>query len=74
MKRGKEMSAKYIIFIVLLILFMIFIIQNTASVTVKFLTFEAMMPRAVLLTITLAVGVFIGIFVPYGIKKDRKNK
>jgi len=67
------MQIKYIVLIILLILFIIFIIQNTASVTVKFLAFEAMMPRAILLTVTFAIGVLIGIFVPYRLKKEKKQ-
>jgi uncharacterized integral membrane protein len=71
--KTKQIRLKYILLIILLVLFIIFIFQNTASVTVRFLTFEAMMPRALLLTVTLALGVLIGIFVPYRLKKEGKE-
>lgn len=61
-----------ILAISLFVLFLIFIIQNSASVSVRFLVFEASMPRAILLTLTLAVGVLIGIFITYRFKKERK--
>ncbi|MBN1408773.1 MAG: LapA family protein, partial [Calditrichaceae bacterium] len=66
------MQTKYIIALILFVLFLIFIIQNTVSVTVKFLIFEATMPQAILLFITLAAGVVIGVFLPYRFKKERK--
>ncbi|KAA3612129.1 MAG: LapA family protein [Calditrichaeota bacterium] len=65
------MKTKYVILIVLLIIFGIFIIQNTASVTVSFLVFDATMPRSLLLILTFALGVFIGVLLPYNFKKHK---
>ena len=66
-----KMNVKYILVIILLSLFGIFIVQNTESVTVKFLMLDAMLPRAILLLLTLAVGILIGIFIPYQFKKHK---
>ena len=66
------MQFKYIITLILFVLFIIFVLQNTVTITVKFLIFEATMPQAILLSITLAVGVLIGIFIPYRFKKEKK--
>jgi uncharacterized integral membrane protein len=68
------MSAKAIIVIILVILFLIFVFQNIQTIAVNFLTFEISMPRALLLIITLAVGLLIGIFMPYEFKKNRSKK
>ena len=69
------MSVKAIIFIILIVFFLIFVFQNIQTVTVNFLMFDVSMPRALLLIITLAVGILIGIFTPYEFKKNRtRNK
>ena len=65
------MKAKYVIIIILLIIFGIFVVQNTISVTVSFLVFDATMPRALLLIFTFALGILIGIFIPYRFKKHK---
>lgn len=64
------MNIRKISIIVILILFLIFIFQNIQSVTVSFLTISVSMPRALLLSITLFVGILIGIFIP----RDRWKK
>ena len=65
------MKVKYVIIIILLIIFGIFVIQNTTSVTVSFLVLDATMPRALLLIFTFALGMLIGIFLPYQFKKQK---
>ena len=65
------MNFKNIILIILVIIFITFIIQNTTSVTVSFLLFNATMPRALLLIFTLAIGIIIGILLPYQFKKHK---
>ena len=65
------MKVKYVIMIILLIIFGIFVVQNTTSVTVSFLVFDATMPRALLLILTFALGILIGIFIPYQFKKHK---
>lgn len=63
------MNIKHVIVGVLIILFLIFIFQNTTSVTVAFLMFHITMPRALVLILSLAVGIIIGILLPYKFKK-----
>jgi uncharacterized integral membrane protein len=64
-------NVKYVITITLLIIFGIFVVQNTTSVTVSFLAWDATMPRALLLIFTFALGILIGIFIPYQLKKHK---
>lgn len=61
---------KYLI-IVLLIIFAIFVVQNMASVTVSFLVYDVTMPRALLLMFTLALGIVVGILLPFRLSKHR---
>lgn len=68
------MSIKIIIVLILLSLFLVFIFQNIETVSVSFLMFEINMPRALLLIITLAAGLIIGIFIPYEFKRSRSRK
>ena len=65
------MNTKQIILIAIAVLALIFIIQNTATVTVAFLFFEIAMPRAILLSFTILIGIIIGILLPYKIGKQK---
>ena len=65
------MNAKQIILIVIAVLALIFIIQNTATVTVAFLFFEIAMPRAILLSFTILIGIVIGVLLPYRLGKQK---
>jgi uncharacterized integral membrane protein len=66
------MNAKRIISIIILVLFLIFIFQNSTSITVRFLLYQVKMPTVILLVFIFALGVLTGIFVPYTFKKKRK--
>ena len=68
------MSFKMILMTIISILFFIFLFQNLATVTVNFLVFEVSMPRSLLLIITLAIGLLIGIFMPFELKKAQKKE
>ena len=68
------MSVKMIIISIIVILFFIFLFQNLDTVSVNFLVFEMSMPRALLLIITLAIGMLIGIFAPVELRKSKKTK
>ena len=65
------MKPKYIIATILIILFLVFVIQNVSSVTVSFLIFDITMPRALVLSLTFAIGLLVGIFLPFEIKKHK---
>ena len=64
------MKVRTIVVIVLFVLFIIFVLQNIQNVTVSFLTISLTMPRAILLSFTLIVGILIGVFIP---RKKRKS-
>ncbi len=68
------MSFKMVLMIIIAILFFVFLFQNLTTVTVNFLVFEVSMPRSLLLIITLAIGLLIGIFMPFELKKTKKNE
>lgn len=68
------MSFKMIILIIIAVLFFIFLFQNLASVTVTFLVFEMSMPGSLLLIITVAIGVLIGILSPFEMRKTKKSE
>ena len=67
------MSAKMIILLIVVILFLVFIFQNIEIVNVSFLMFDINMPRSLLLIVTFVAGALTGIFVLFEFKK-RKNK
>jgi len=68
------MSFKMIVISILVILFFVFVLQNLANVTVNFLFFTMSMPRALLLIISLAIGMLIGILIPVDLRKSKKMR
>ena len=68
------MSAKSIVLLLVTILFFVFIFQNLAMTTVTFLFFDISMPGSLLLIITFAIGLLIGIFLPVEFKKKKKER
>jgi uncharacterized integral membrane protein len=54
------MSAKTIVFIVLAILIVIFTIQNTQGINIKFYPWEKSVPTALILLSTLFIGIILG--------------
>ena len=68
------MSLNHIVGALLMAVFIIFILQNLTSVTVDFLFFEITMPRSVLLSITLLIGILIGIIMPFGSTRNQKKE
>ena len=55
------------------VLAIIIILQNTASVETKFLFVKVVMPRAVLLIVTLLIGVIMGIGTSAYLTKRKKR-
>jgi uncharacterized integral membrane protein len=58
------MKSKIVIIIVLAVLLIIFVLQNTEVVTIKFWFWDMSIPRALLLFVTFAMGLIIGLMVP----------
>ncbi len=67
------MSSKIIVLVILSIVFLVFLFQNLDTVTVTFLFFNLSLPRSLLLIITFMIGLLIGIFIPFDLKKQNKN-
>lgn len=67
-------NAKLIISLVLGLLAIIVIVQNTATVETHILWFTISMPRAVLLAVTFALGVLSGILFSMRRSKQEKNR
>jgi len=49
-----------VVFLILIILVFIFVVQNTQVVEVKFLAWQVNMSRALMILITLAIGIIGG--------------
>ena len=54
------MNARFIAILVLIVLVVIFIFQNIEMVKVSFLIWEMSLPRALMIFITLVIGVVVG--------------
>jgi uncharacterized integral membrane protein len=54
------MTAKTIVFIVLAIIIVIFTIQNTQVINIKFYPWEKSIPTALILLSTLFIGIILG--------------
>lgn len=59
------MNAKSISAIILILLIVIFTIQNTEIVTIKFLTFDISMSRVLVILGCFLIGLFTGILIGY---------
>lgn len=57
------MKPKTIIFIILAIVFLIFLLQNTQIVTVQFLFWNFTMSRIILIALILLVGLILGFII-----------
>ena len=57
------MKAKWWVIVVLLVVTITFIIQNSSAVTLKLLVWSINVSHTVLLFITLLIGVVMGVFI-----------
>lgn len=66
------MGFRRIIFLVLLVLMVVFILQNTNVVTVRFLFWKATLSEAIVLLASLGIGFLSGwLIVTFRPKRDR---
>ena len=65
------MKTKIVVIVVLTVLLIIFVLQNTEIVVINFWFWDLSLPRALLLFVTFAVGLIIGLMVPTK-RKDKK--
>lgn len=54
------MKTKLAITIVLLLFVLVFVVQNTATVEIRLLFWEAAIPRSLLILMTLLFGIVVG--------------
>jgi uncharacterized integral membrane protein len=64
------MKSKIVVIVLLTVLLIIFVLQNTEIVIVNFWFWDLSLPRALLLFVTFAVGLIVGLMVP----TSRKEK
>ncbi|MGA1844694.1 MAG: lipopolysaccharide assembly protein LapA domain-containing protein [bacterium] len=68
-------QAKFIAVLILAVLCLIIVLQNTATVETKILFITITMPRAILLLTTTAIGFALGVLVSLIVcKKQRSNE
>lgn len=67
------MKIKIVIIIIFLILFVIFALQNSEIVNIRLWFWEVNIPRALLIVLCLAAGIFIGFLVPTLTKKNNSE-
>ncbi len=68
------MKTKIIIIIILAVLLIIFVLQNTAIVEIKFWFWELSIPRALVLFICFAMGLIIGLIIPSTRKNEEQKR
>ena len=66
-------QAKFIAVLILVILCLIIVLQNTAAVETRILFITITMPRAVLLLTTTAIGFALGVLVSLILCKKQKS-
>jgi len=69
------MRAKLIIITILALLLVIFAVQNTEVTVIKLWFWQLNMPRAILIFVSFAIGLIIGLLIPtFSRKGSRKDK
>jgi len=69
------MRFKLIIFMLLIVLFTIFVVQNTEAINMQIFFWRIEeLPKIVLLTITLVFGIILGIFISTFINRKKKDE
>lgn len=67
------MTAKYVVLLVIVLLFAIFIVQNAQVVEVRFLFWKAQASRSLVLLGTLFLGLIAGWFLTWARKKHPES-
>ena len=67
------MKTKLLILLAVIILFLIFLIQNTQVVTLHLYFWKISMSQIILLPLTLIIGFLLGYIVATFMKKDRES-
>ena len=67
------MKTKVIIIIILAVLLIVFVLQNTEMVGINVFFWDVSIPRALLLFVCFALGLIIGLIIPSSGKKRETN-
>lgn len=67
------MNFKSITALILLGLFIVVCLQNVEEIPVRFLFWSFNISKLLLLILTLIVGIFLGMLITYGLKKQKKD-
>jgi len=65
------MRAKLIIITIMALLLVIFAVQNTEVTVIKLWFWQLNMPRAILIFVSFAMGLIIGLLIPTFSRKDK---
>lgn len=68
------MKTKIILIVLLTILLIIFVLQNTSPAVVKLWFWRLELPVALLLFVCFSVGLIVGLLIPGSKKKETKKK
>ncbi|MFC1822643.1 lipopolysaccharide assembly protein LapA domain-containing protein [Thermodesulfobacteriota bacterium] len=71
MKKKLPMKPKYIALLVIIVLFLIFLIQNTQVVTLHLYFWKISMHKIILIPLCILIGFLLGYFGPTLLKKDK---
>ena len=67
------MKTRVILIVILAILLIVFVLQNSTPVNVRFWFWDVELPRALLLFVCFAMGLVVGLLIP-STKKGEKEK
>jgi uncharacterized integral membrane protein len=68
------MKAKILILMILVVLFTIFVTQNTEVITINFFIWEFEASKIVLISLTGLIGLIVGFIVAHLFEKPKKEK
>jgi len=71
--RSIASNAQLIVFIIVLILFTVFLLQNTSTIQMNFLIFEGQIPTLILILVATLIGFFGGYLFAIRFRRQKKN-
>jgi uncharacterized integral membrane protein len=66
-------NTKLTLFIIVLILFTIFLLQNTSTIQVNFLMFDTQIPTIIVILVATLIGFFGGYLFAIELRRRQKN-
>ncbi len=71
---GLGFRIRVTLLIVGLLLFIIFLLQNTGDIRIEFLVFDGSIPGAILVLVTSAIGFVFGVFTTLNTQRQRRKR